>query len=153
VYLGVRITLFISSPTIEKGMVKEIFCIKNFHKLFNFIFGELEIKDLISRHTKLQKLPLYDESLLKQYYSALPLPVLGIITAKGTFLIQYDGYETYYPNIFENHIDDPQYAEEIEEAREICGKDFHDIFNQPKFADAKKYYAKAGLIKENGDPL
>jgi hypothetical protein len=153
VYFGVRITLFISSPTIEKGMVKEIFCIKNFHKLFNFIFGELEIKDLISRYTKLQKIPIYDEWLLKHYYQALSLPARGIITAKGTYSIRYDGSETYYPNILENHIDDPQYAEEIEEAREICGKDFHDIFNQPKFANAKEYYAKAGLIKENGDPL
>jgi hypothetical protein len=152
-YCNTRITLFISSSTIEKGSVKEIFCIKNFDKLFQFILGELEIKDIISRYTKLQILPIYAEKMLKIFYPTMGMPFRGIITTKGTFLIRYDGYEIYYPNVLENHIDDPQYDEEIEEARRICGKDFHDIFNQPKFAAAKKYYSQAGLIKENGDPL
>jgi len=147
-----RIFLSVKSKHFSKGKTRKIFSISNFDKLFLAAIGEQNVDTVFSEYSKTCGLPTYDEPLIKYIFPNLELPWKGVVSAVGCYWVAYDGKtELFYPDgTYDNHIDDPAYADEIQKLREHCGTDFHDIFNMPKFATAKKYYIKAGLINEDG---
>lgn len=149
-----KIMLSVQSPRINTGETNSIFTNKNFKELIFWLIGQNAEDSIYSKYSKLQLLPLYAENLIKHFYPKMGLPKRGAISSEGCYIIDFNGKEEFYPDGTEdNKIDDPEYASAIERARQYSGTDFHDIFNMPRFALSKKYYAEAGLIKENGEPL
>lgn len=144
-YYGCKTTLFITGNDLEKKAHDGLFSLNNFHKLIEFLMGLREDADFGQEYSKLQLLPYYNEARLLSGV-ALPLPQKGIITKRGVYTIDYKGNESYLIAPNDDRIDDIAYKETIENLRMICGSDFHDIFEQPKFEYAKKVYTDRGYI-------
>jgi hypothetical protein len=141
-----RIALIACSPTLPKGVCSSIFSTKDFDKFFEFLLGKRTLDSLVSEYAKVYTLPYYDKELLIDDHFPWAIPELGVVTLKGAYWIDYHGRERYYPNTIVDHIHDPACLADIEEARKLCGNDFHGLFDQPKFALAKQKYKERGLI-------
>ena len=151
-YRNTRIALFVSGPQILPGVNNDFFSIKDFERFLRFLWGKTDIGALKAPYIKLQILPVYDQwvfNFLTTVNITPSLPQKGIINEQGVYLYFYNGMESFFPNEQGNQIDNPDHRDEIEKMRALCGTDFYDLFNQPKFALAKEEYLKRGLIKED----
>jgi len=147
-YDATRVTLFVNASHIQPGFVQDLFCLKNFNGFMDFLWGGCSLASLATPYIKLQRLPTYDAQVFKKL-SKLRLPARGIIDKNGVYVYAYNGKEEYYPNKFSNHIDDPEFSDEVKKMRAICGKEFYGLFEQPKFALSKIEYQKRGLFKKD----
>jgi len=153
VYRGSKTVLFFWGGEFIQKQYKEVFSLNNFSDLISYLMGLTNDSLLFQSFSKLQVLPVYAKSLIEEYRkrNITPfLPAKGIATKHEKYLIDYNGNETYQTflsdNFRINRIDEPEYQERINELRELCGNDFYEIFEQPKFALAKEFCKEKGLI-------
>ena len=152
-YGGLKTVLFFYKEGLKPNRFDQVFSLVNFTDFVSYLIGEADEYAMFTDYSKIQLPPIYDKMLMDVYDEfkhPLPLPTKGIATAYEKYLIDYNGKETYQTfqsdDFRKNRINEPEYQERINELRELCGNDFHDIFEQPKFAYAKKIYKEKGLI-------
>ena len=152
-YIGFKTVLLYCDKKCHGRDINAVFSLNNFTELILHLMGLADVTVLYQEYSKIQMLPIYDWSLIDSYVKnnwSLPLPAKGIATANEKYLIDYNGKETYQTFLSDdfrkNRIDEPEFQSRINELRELCGSDFHGIFEHPKFAYAKKIYKEKGLI-------
>lgn len=141
--------LFINRENIKKEEVEGIFSLARFPDLIeNIIKGERDWDVLADDYAIIENLDAYSESLVNKTLSGRfsreeMYQCRGVITRRDKYFLYEYGKEYYFASLtsMKNEIDNPLYAGRIAELRDLCGKEFIDIYKYEKFKYSRLLYS------------
>jgi len=145
-----RITFFVHHSKMSSDLNKSMLTLLDFDKIIECIIQNKDIAQIKFRdYVCINSMPVYDKNRIKWYLlnkHPLPMPKRGVVTQEGIYIIDYYGNEEFYTHDNVSRINDIRYSDVISQARERCGTEFRNCFEQPKFVYAKQVYTEQGLI-------
>ena len=147
-----HIFFFIQSKYAANRVENRLFTLENFTELMDAVMRahqveqEIDLEKVFEKpYMKVQKIDTYNERLVK-YLKAMHCEEGGQayrgIRTLDDYYLRFRDHELYYRNGDEetNLIDDPKYADRIEELRALAGDYFIDIYKNEKFKYARELY-------------
>lgn len=145
----IHIIFSINGVGIKSRKIGEMFSLVNFPKVIQTI---LEDKDdwekLTDEYVLIENLDAYDERVVNNTLAGrLSVEDMyqcrGIVTKKDKYFLYSYGKEFYFTSCMseKNEIDNPLYTERIAELKNLCGKEFIDIYKYEKFKYSRLLYS------------
>ncbi|MCM1537631.1 MAG: hypothetical protein NC254_04445 [bacterium] len=147
-----HVIFFLQSKYATNRLESHLFTLENFAELMEAVMKahqtrrEIDLEKVFEKpFMKVQKIDTYNEKLVK-YLKAMRCEEGGQsyrgIRTLDDYYLRFRNRELYYRNGDEetNLIDDPEYADRIEELRTLAGDYFIDIYKNEKFKYARELY-------------
>ncbi|MBD5532341.1 MAG: hypothetical protein HDQ98_09080 [Lachnospiraceae bacterium] len=147
-----HVFFFLQSKYVKSKLEKRLFTLESFAELMEEVMKahqtgqEINLEKVLKKpFMKVQKIDTYNEILVK-FLKAVHCEECGQsyrgIRTLEDYYLRFRDHELYYRNGDEetNLIDDPKYADRIEELRALAGDYFIDISKNEKFKYARELY-------------
>lgn len=144
----IHVVFSVNGADTKNKKIDKMFSLVNFPKVIETILdGRNDWEKLTDEYVLIENLDAYDERVVTDTLSGkLSVEEMyqcrGIVTEKDKYFLYAYGKEYYFKSRTseKNEIDNPVYAERIAELRNLCGKEFIDIYQYEKFKYSRLLY-------------